>query len=186
MVRPARKLFTVDEYDRMVGAGVFGEDDRIELIEGEIVEMSPIGSPHSGTVNCLTALFTSGLGARAVVSVQNPVRMPPRSEPEPDVVLLRPRTDFYRDSHPEPSDVLLIVEVAQSSAGFDRGEKMQLYARHGIREYWLVDPDSKRVEVYREPNPNGYGSRKILGGGASLAPEAFPDLIFKVEDVLGS
>src|SRR5438105_885494 len=100
-VRPTRRLFSIEEYEQMVDAGVLGENERVELIDGEILEMAPIGPPHSGTVNRLTRLFTSRFGERVVVAVQNPVRLPPRSEPQPDVVLLRPRDDFYSHAHPE-------------------------------------------------------------------------------------
>jgi Uma2 family endonuclease len=170
----------------MAEAGILGEDDRLELIEGEIVEMTPIGPSHSGTVNRLTRLFTSRLGERVVVAVQNPVRMPPRSEPQPDVVLLNARDDFYSSSHPVPADVLLLVEVAQSSAGFDRGVKMPLYARHGIREYWLVDLDQGHVEVYRRPGHDGYEDRTVFGSGTSIGAEALPDESFSIDEILGT
>jgi Uma2 family endonuclease len=135
-VQIQRRLFSVHEYHQMLQAGVLGEDDRLELIEGEIVQLSPINSRHAACVNRLNALFTSRLTGRAVVSVQNPIRLDTHSEPQPDLALLKPRPDFYAASHPNPEDVLLVVEVADTSADYDRGVKLALYARVGIAEVW--------------------------------------------------
>jgi Uma2 family endonuclease len=138
-VQLARRLFTVAEYHKMAEAGILSEDDRVELLEGEIVAMSPIGSRHAGLVNRLNRLFSQRAGDQVVVSVQNPVRLGGYSEPQPDLALLRPRADFYTSSHPGPEDVLLAVEVAETSAAVDREVKVPLYARFGVPEVWLVD-----------------------------------------------
>jgi Uma2 family endonuclease len=180
-----RRRFTVDDYHRMAEVGILTEDDRVELLDGEIVEMSPIGSDHAGHVKRLIALFTSRLGARVVVSVQDPVSLSRHSEPQPDVALLRPRADFYAGSHPQPEDVLLLIEVADTSVETDRRIKLPLYAQAGLREVWLLDLDAERLEVYREPAAEGYREVHVLARGQEIAPQAFPDLTLRVDDLLG-
>src|SRR5438105_616378 len=138
VVQLPHRRFTVDDYYRMGKAGILTEDDRVELLDGEIVEMSPIGSPHAGGVTRCMRVLTRLLGDWAVVAVQNPVRLGPLSEPQPDVAVLKPRPDLYADSHPTPKDVFLIVEVADTSATADRQVKLPLYARAGIPEVWLL------------------------------------------------
>lgn len=184
-VEVTRRLFTVDEYERMAQAGILHEDDRVELIEGEVVQMTAIGARHAAAVARILALF-AGLRARAVLWPQNPLRLSQRSAPQPDVVLLKPRKDFYAGGHPGPADVLLLVEVMDVSASYDRGVKLPLYARHGIPEVWLVDLEQERVEVYREPRAEGYSSATVLRRGERLASAAFPDLALAVEDLLGA
>ncbi len=181
----SRRLFTADEYEQMAEAGILHEDDRLELLEGEIVEMTPIGPPHSGCVNQLNRLFTSRIGDRAVVAVQNPIRLGTLSEPQPDVVLLEPRADFYSTTHAGPDDVLLLVEVS-SSAPFDRLVKMPLYARYGIRQAWLVDVDAKVVEVYRLTGEGSYGDPELVQGPARVPVDAFPDVSVTAADILGA
>src|SRR6476659_3569905 len=134
-----RRPITVTEYHRMGEVGILGDRDRVELIEGELVAMSPIGSYHHGTVNKLNHALVQAVGERAVVSVQGPVRLDEFSEPEPDLALLKPRPDFYRDAHAGPADVLLLIEVADTSLNYDRAVKRALYARHTIQELWIVD-----------------------------------------------
>ena len=181
-----RRRFTVDQYYQMVQAGILNEDDRVELIEGEIVEMPPIGPGHAGSVNDLVALFVQGLGIRAIVSIQNPVHLDEYNEPQPDVMLLRPRRDRYRRSHPRPPDVLLLVEVGATSAALDRRLKLPLYARSGIPEVWLVDLSRATVRAYRDPSPTGYRTARTFRRGERLAPLAFPDLELAVTDILGT
>ena len=180
---PERRRFTVQEYDQMVKAGVFGEDDRLELIEGEVVAMSPINSHHAGRVNRLNKLLTRRLGDRVLVSVQNPVELP-HSEPQPDLALLRPRADDYAKSHPKPKDVLLLIEVADTSADYDRTVKIRLYARAGIPEVWLVDLTEKQVEVYRKPGASGYKEKRTLSGREALSPAALAGVTLTVADML--
>jgi Uma2 family endonuclease len=140
-----RRRFNLADYHRMGEAGILSEDDRVELIDGEIIEMTPIGSPHGGRVKRLVYLLTQAVGPHAIVAAQDPVILDDRSEPEPDLALLRPRADFYTESHPRPTDVLLLIEVADTSLQKDRQVKVPLYARHGIPETWIVDTEHQRV-----------------------------------------
>ena len=183
-VELVRHCFTVEEYHRMAQAGILTEDDRVELIEGEIVEMSPIGIRHAACVRRLNRLFSGWAGERAIVDIQNPIRLGGRSEPQPDLVLLRPRPDLYAASHPGPEDVLLVVEVAETSADADRAIKVPLYARAGIPEVWLVDLAGEYVEVYRDPTPPGYQLLQRVQRGQYLSPQALPDMALAVGDIL--
>jgi len=181
-VELARRLFTVAEYHRMGEAGILGEDERVELIEGEIVQMAPIGPRHVGSVININRLFVTRLGDRAVVSPQNPVVIPPRSEPQPDLLLLRPRAVSYSRELPTSQDVLLAVEVADTTVRFDRLVKARLYARAGIAEFWLCLAMNGAVEVYREPRPDGYAGVTVHSAGDVASPFAFPDVSFTVSD----
>ena len=184
-VELARRRFTVDEYYRMAEVGILSHQERVELVDGEIVEMSPIGSWHAACVAILNRLFSRLLGDRAVLWVQNPVRLGPRSEPEPDVCLLRPPLDSYRKAHPVPEDVLLLIEVADTTLQYDRSVKVPMYARAGIREVWIIDLAGDAVLIYRTPSPEGYLREGRVGRGGSFAPEAFPDATLAVDDILG-
>ena len=179
-----RHLFTVSEYHRMAEAGIFSEDDRVELIEGELVEMTPIGSRHAACVKRLNRLLSQQVGQRALVSVQDPIRLGERSEPQPDLALLRPRADFYAPAHPGVEDALLIVEVAEASVDYDRAVKLLLYARSGIPEVWLVDLAGEAVEVYRRPTPQGSQEVQRLRGGDRLACQTVSDLDLAVDEIL--
>lgn len=181
----ARRAFTVDEYHRMAVAGILSEDDRVELIDGEIVRMSPIGSRHAACVDRLNALLGRRLGKRAIVRVQNPIVLGRRSEPQPDLVVLRPRADFYAAQHPGPADVLLLVEVADTSGGYDRGTKLPLYARWGIPEVWIVDVGREVVEAYRGPALRSYRTRAEMGRGRRVSAAVIPRLALRVNDILG-
>jgi Uma2 family endonuclease len=178
----ARRLFTVDEYHRMGEAGILRPDERVELIEGEIVQMTPIGPRHAGCVINVNRLFFERLGDRVVISPQNPVVIPPRSEPQPDLLLLRPRTVSYSEELPAAQDVLLAVEVADTTARFDRLVKARLYARAGIAEFWLMLPVAGAVEVHRGPRDGGYASVTRHGLADMIAPLAFPGVAFAVAD----
>ena len=180
-----RRRFTVQEYNQMAEAGILSEDDRLELIEGEIVEMSPIGKRHAACVDRLNRLFSLRLQQRVIVRVQNPIHLSDRSQPQPDVTLLQPRSDFYAEGHPQPEDILLLVEVADTSVDYDREVKVPLYAQAGIYEIWLVDLVGEYVEVYREPAPNGYGEVQQRRRGEYISVQAFPDLDLSVNEVLG-
>jgi Uma2 family endonuclease len=183
-VAAKRYRFTVDEYHRMGQAGILGED--VELIGGTLVVREPVGSRHAGTVNRLSYLWFSRVGTRAVVQAQNPVEFPEqRSEPQPDIAVLRPRGDFYAAAHPRAEDVLLVIEVADSALRLDRRVKIPLYARAGIPEAWLVDLAADRVHVYRAPSAAGYREVVTLHRGARLAPLAFADVSLTVDDLLG-
>ena len=180
-----RKRFTTAEYHEMTAAGILGENDRVELIEGEILKMAAIGSFHAACVGRLTRLFTSVFSNRVIVWVQNPIRIGEYSEPEPDVALLKDRPDFYEANHPTPEDVYLIVEVADSSLGYDRGFKLPVYARSGVGEVWVVDLDAACVEAYSQPSKNGYKLIRRGYKGDALTLESFPDEFFNVDDILG-
>ena len=170
----------------MGDAGILAEDERVELVEGEIVKMTPIGSRHAGTVARANRVFSSRLGERAIVWVQNPVRLAAQqSELEPDVALLRPRPDFYVKSHPEAADAFLLIEIADTTVESDRRVKIPLYAKAGTREAWLLDLNAERVEVFRQPTPDAYRDVHALGRGKALTVQAFPDLTLTVDDLLG-
>ncbi|MFB2837872.1 Uma2 family endonuclease [Floridanema evergladense] len=184
-VQLQKRLFTVDEYYRMAEAGILGEDDRVELIAGEIIKMSPIGSPHSGCVNWLNRLFSASLGSRALLSVQNPVRLNERTEPQPDIALLIPRADFYSQKHPQPQEVLLIIEVSDTTIEYDREVKIPLYAATGIVEVWIVSLAEELIEVYRQPLANSYADISQFRRGENVSPLSFSDVILSVDEVLG-
>jgi len=179
------RRFTVDEYHRMAEAGILTEDERVELLDGWIVPMSPIGSPHAGCVNRLTRLLTGLLRDSAVVSVQNPVVLNDLWEPEPDVAVLDFRADGYSQAHPRPPDVRLIVEVADSSTEKDRRIKLPAYAEALVPEVWLVNLPAERIEVYQDPAAGRYATRRIIGRGASLSPLRLPDVALAADEVLG-
>jgi len=182
-VLPARRRFTVDEYYRMAEAGILAPDERVELIAGEVFDMAPIGS-RAGCVTFLARWFITRLGERATVIIQSPVRLSDGSEPEPDLALLRPRPDDYREVHPVPGDVLMLIEVADTSLTYDCEIKLPLYAEAGIPEVWIVDLTSNQVLTYREPSPRGYRTVATLGRGDTLLPAVFTDLALPVDELL--
>jgi hypothetical protein len=179
------RRFSVAEYHRMAEAGILGAEDRVELVEGVIVEMTPISARHAVCVDRLNQRFHRLVGDLAIVRVQNPVSLGPDSEPQPDVVLCRPPLTRYTESHPGAADLFLVVEVADTSLEDDRTRKVPLYARAGIPEVWIVDLRGEAIEVHRAPGPEGYGSVQAVGRGRTLAPEALPDVSLAVEDFLG-
>jgi Uma2 family endonuclease len=184
-VQIAKRWFTVAEYDRMGETGILTEDDRVELVEGEIIEMSPIGRHHAACVDALSELFREQLQRRVIVRVQNPIQLGSFSEPQPDVALLKRRDDFYRRAHPTPDDVLLVVEVADSTIEYDRQIKVPLYARAGIAEVWLVNLVDEQIETYAQPVNDAYQSRREAGRGETISsPTAF-DVTLSVDDILG-
>ena len=148
-------------------AGILGAADRVELIDGEIIDMSPIGALHAAIVARLASYFSQRLGGAAVVWCQNPVRLDDISEPEPDIVILRPRADFYMTAHPGPTDVLLVIEVSDTSLAYDLGTKVPLYARHGIPETWVIDAATRRTRVFRQPIGWGEASRSACSAYAT-------------------
>jgi Uma2 family endonuclease len=182
---PTRR-FTVDEYHRMGEAGILGDDERLELIAGQIVVREPIGARHASTVDRLTRLWTSRLAERVIVRVQNPVQFPEAdSELRPDILLLRPRDDFYAAAHPRVADVLLLIEVADTTLRLDRRVKIPLYAAVGVHETWLCDLVAERVEVYREPVGGTYRDVHTVDRGETVKPAALPDVVVAIEDLLG-
>lgn len=157
--------WTVEDYDRMITAGVLSEDDQVELIEGEIAEMAPIGPVHGASVDALSRFLFFQLGDRYQLRVQGQVQLPPRSQTQPDLAVLRARGDHYRSAQPGPSDVLLVIEVADSSLAADRARKIPMYGRAGIPEAWLVDLVAEAVEVYDRPGATGYARRQVRRRG---------------------
>lgn len=180
-----RRAFTVDEFHRMAEAGVLAEDDRLELLDGEIVQMTPIGSRHAGCVSRLSEWFGQRLHAVAIVSVQNPVVLSQHTELYPDIALLKRRPDFYSASHPQPGDVLLVVEVADTTGDYDRRVKVPRYARAGIPEVWVVDLRERAIDVYREAAGGEYRKHHRVGSGQSLVIPGVADQRIAVGDVLG-
>jgi len=169
----------------MAEVGLLSKDSRVELIEGEIIEMSPIGSTHGGTVNRSSALLNRKLGDIAIVSVQNPIRLDDFSEPQPDIALLKPRKDFYSKSHPTPEDVLVVVEVTDTSVDYDRNVKLPLYARAGIPEVWLMVLARDVIEVHSQPKNGKYQKVQRLRRGKTLISPTLPEFSCRVEDLLG-
>jgi Uma2 family endonuclease len=180
-----RRRFTVDEYHRMAEVGILTRADRVELIDGEIVEMSPIGASHARCVMFLTDAFVRHLAGRAVVSPRNSLRLGEHLEPQPDLILLRPPLARYHERIPGAADALLVVEVADTSQHRDRAVKLPRYAAAGVPEVWLVDLDASAVEIYRAPSSEGYRSSRRLGRGQDASPAAFSDLVLAVDDILG-
>ena len=179
-----RKRFTTAEFEQIAAAGIFGEDERFELLEGEIVAMSPLGPQHSATVTRLTELFYELGNPSITIRVQDPIRLGDYSVPQPDVAIVNRRGDRYAGGHPEPEDVLLLIEVSESSFAYDRDVKLPLYARAGIAEVWLVALLPQVVEVYRAPNDNGYGEKRTLRRGDTLAPLHLPGAKLAIEPIL--
>jgi Uma2 family endonuclease len=177
-----RRRFTWDEYHRMAETGILGPEDRVELIEGEIITMAPLGRRHAACVAELIRRLVPAIGDRALLWPQNPVRLPHDTEPQPDIVLLRPRADRYAKDSAHPSDVLLLIEVADTTYRYDRGVKLALYARAGISETWIVDLSHDVVEVYREPARAGYAFVDRVGRGGRVAPAALPDVVLAVDE----
>lgn len=166
---------TVEDFHRMGDAGILGEGDRVELIEGALFDMAPIGSRHACIVDILAEHFTLAAQGRALVRTQGPLEIPEHNEPLPDVLLLKPRPDRYRNGLPRPADVLLVVEVADSSVARHRDMKIPIYGKHGIPEAWLVDAQRRSVTVYRQPSAEGYTVANELTDGR-LVPAALPDM----------
>jgi len=183
--RVARRPITVAEFLRMGEVGILNPRDRVELIEGELIAMAPTGANHAGTVNALLDVPAATMRGRAVVAPQDPVYLNDSSLPQPDYAVLVPRPDRYRTAHPRSNEVLLLIEVADSSLDYDREVKRALYARHGIPELWIVNLVDRDVEVCRSPGPDGYDSVTTVGQAGVLEPELLPAARIKVADILG-
>lgn len=177
--------FTVDDYYRLAECGILHEDDRVELIDGQVVPMTPIGALHAGRVNYLTEVLVKLVGDAGVVAVQNPVTLGKRSQPQPDLLVARRRPEFYGKELPPPADALLLIEVADSSVEYDRDVKVPLYARAGIPEVWLCDLPGDGLEVYREPGLEGYRDVRTLHRGETVTALRLPTVTLPVADVLG-
>ena len=184
---PTRRRFTVAEYYAMAEAGILAHDERVELLDGDIIVMPPIRDWHAANVAQIIAVFPSTtLAERAILQIQNPVRLDDGSEPQPDAMLLRWRDDFYRNGHPDPADVLLLIEVSDATLDYDRNEKLPRYARAGIPGVWIVNRRDHRIEAYTDPVGNEYASVHYVGDGESITPLAFPDVTLEVSRFVGS
>ena len=181
---PNKRKFTVAEYYRMAEVGILRPDERVELIEGEIIVMAPIGPGHSGSVLITNSVLSEHAPGRFLVQIQNPIHLGDGSEPEPDAMLLRLRADRYTRSHPTPSDVLLVIEVSDSSLEYDRDVKAHIYGRAGVPETWVKNLPEDCIERFTEPGPDGYAQHTIHRRGDTLTPVSLPDLEFPVDDLL--
>ena len=184
-VMPARHKLDVHDYERMALVGILGEQDRVELIRGEVMDMAPIGQGHEGSVNALNQALVKVCDGKAIVSVQNSLRLDRWSVPQPDFVMFRYRDDFYLEGRrPTPADALLLIEVSDSSLRYDREVKLPLYAAAGIPEYWIVNLQERVVEVYSRPENGGYAGKAICRGGDQVALSAAPDIVVALPAVL--
>ena len=181
-----RHRFTVEDFAHMGEAGIFSAHDRVELIDGEIREMSPIGPPHAAIVDRLAELLLGRLAGKANVRIQNPIRLGRHTEPQPDLVVAKRRMDYYAGRHPEAGDVLLVIEVADSSLLYDRMEKAPRYGTAGIPEAWLVDVSGETVAVYSEPGSDGYNAERLLRGGGEIVSVAVAELRLPVAEIFGA
>lgn len=180
-LRPGHR-WTVVEYHRMREVGLLNENSRVELIDGEIVEMAPIGSQHGGKVNRFIHVFYKALGNQAIIAAQNPVVLGGYGEPQPDIAILRWREDYYEQAHPHVEDVLLLVEISDSTLRYDRDVKIPLYAKNGIPEVWLLDIPNRQLEIYREPINGEYRQRDCRQTG-KIAPILCPDAVIDLAEV---
>ncbi|MGB7207443.1 MAG: Uma2 family endonuclease [Pyrinomonadaceae bacterium] len=181
----SRFPISVEMYHLMAERGVFAPEDRVELIEGELFEMSPIGSLHARCVNFLNRFLVTSAGSEYIVQVQNPIILNDLSEPQPDFSIVRHRQDFYKDGLPEAPDVAVVFEIAETSVTFDKNVKFRRYAAAGIPEAWLIDLTGERVEVHSQPKENGYGIIKIYQRGENAVSEMIPSIDLSVDDILG-
>lgn len=179
-----KRLFSTTEYHLMAEKGILSENDRVELIEGEIIKMPGIGSFHASRTNKLSALLNHMLGSQVIVSVQNPVHLNDYSEPQPDIAILKPKENFYEDAHPTPSDIFWLIEVADTSLDYDKKVKLPLYARSGVPEVWLVNLPKSRLEVYYHPFNDTYQEIRLLHKEQTLVINSFPEISLLVNQLL--
>lgn len=181
---PEKTRISVDRYQKMVAAGVITARDRIELIDGEMINMAPIGPKHAALTARLTKLLILAAGDTAIVSPGGPVNLGEFSEPQPDLLLLRPRGDYYAGNIPEASDVLLLIEISDSTLAFDQSAKRALYARHGVLEYWIIDVEGRCIQVHREPTGNGtYAQTHGFGMTETVSPQGLPEVSVLVQSL---
>ena len=179
------RRFTADEYLRLAEVGVLRKDERVELIRGAILTMSPIGPRHSSFVASFVRLLVLALGDRATVWVQSTVRLLPDTMPEPDLAILHGLPRVYRQAHPTPRDIALVIEVAESSLAYDRGAKVALYAEAGVPEYWVVDAAAEAIEIYRDLRDGRYQQLARVTGSQAIGPLAFPDVVLQLPEIFG-
>lgn len=179
-----QRRWNVDEYHRIIAAGILAPNDRVELLEGRIIEMVPQETPHASTTSSFGNDFVLLFAGKAWVRQQLPITIAPDSEPEPDIAVVRLDQTRYRDRHPYPEDVYLLIEVSDATLSYDRDHKAKVYARANIPEYWLVDVKQKRVLVFREPQGEGYQVEEVLDRTATIAPVALPDVVIELDKLL--
>jgi Uma2 family endonuclease len=184
VVNPTKHLTDIYEWHKMGAAGVFSENNHIELIDGEILDMAPIGFNHAGHLNRLTHLFSMLVSDKAILSIQNPVQLSRFSEPEPDIMLLKPNADFYCTRHPNADDVLLLIEVSDTTLNYDQNKKLHLYARHNIPEYWILNLNDNCLEVYRKPHREVYGEKTTLQSSDNIVLSQLPYINIEVSAIL--
>lgn len=180
----SRKRFPTRDYYKMAEVGILGANDRVELIDGQVVEMSPNGPRHAATVYAFDSVLKNALGIRAMVRVQLPVHIDEYNEPEPDIAIVVPRDDRYVGAHPTPGEVVLLVEVSESTLAFDRDVKAPLYAIAGIAEYWIADRMSDQIRIFRNPEEDRYRTVQAVGPGGTVAIQAFGGIALRVSDLL--
>ncbi len=179
---PHHYRFTIEEWQKMGEMGLFSPEKRLELIEGEIIEMGPIGSPHAGCVSWLNNFFSSKVAGSVIINMQNPIQLGDFSEPQPDLTILHPEPNFYRNKHPTPKDILLLIEVSDSTLAYDRNTKKHLYARYGIVEYWIVNIKEDCLEVYLNPQVQDYTLIHIMRRGEIITPSQLSHVSVAVSD----
>lgn len=177
--------FKVEEYHRLIESNILHEDDRVELIEGRIIDMAPIVSRHAACVSRLNEIFSEKLQKRAILNIQNPICLTEYSELEPDIAIIKRRSDFYAEQLPQPEDVLLIIEVADSSLEYDCETKIPLYAKENIKEVWLVNLIENILQIYKEPTPEGYNTMLKCRYNQKISPENFSDITLTVSEIFG-
>jgi len=180
---PQRRKLSADQFEQIGRTGILGPEARVELLDGEMIEMAPIGSRHASAVALLSRHFNRAVADDALVWTQSALRLAEDSEPQPDLMLLRPAADSYRAANPRPADVFLLIEVADTTLAFDRETKLPLYARHGVPEVWILDVDAERLEVYREPAAGGYRRKLERQGAESIAPLALPTVTLEIRTI---
>ncbi len=185
-VGPTRHKLDVSEYCRMGAAGVFADNKRIELIDGDLIDMAPIGDNHAAIVDGFCEVLVIACAGRATVRVRGPLGLDRFNDPQPDLAILRRQADFYAGRRPTATDVLLLVEVADGSLRFDRTVKLPLYARFGIAEVWIVDVSRRVVDVHRNPSGTGYDDVVSYPGTGELALAAAPDIMVRLDLVFGA
>jgi Uma2 family endonuclease len=180
---PTRYRLSVEDYHKLGEVGILTEDCRVELIEGELIELAPVGAQHVNLVNRLTKIFVLAVGDLGVVSIQNPVTLPPHSEPQPDIAVLKPSIDSIAPALPRAEDVLLLIEIADTTLAYDRTTKLRIYAQAGIVEMWIVNVQAKVIETYQEPSANGYLRKHEFGLPDAVTPLALPKVSVAVGDI---
>ncbi len=179
------RLWTVNDYHRMVEAGILQLDERLELIEGQIIKMSPKGTAHEAAITRLERILRRQLGDRVIIRLQSPIQLNNRSEPEPDVAVVQSDPQDYEDHHPTPAEAYLLIEVADSSLKFDCETKAQLYARSGIADYWVLDVSDRQLHVFRNPSQDGYQTHNVFRGSQTITLLLLADVSVSVAEIFG-